>query len=256
MRTSFFISPHLDDAVFSCGGTLAKLAAEGWRTVLCTVFTKSVVHPQGFALACQLDKNLAPDIDYMKLRRNEDHRAAKILGAAKTFHLNFLEAPNRGYDSASELFAGEKPGDEVWRNVAEHLKALSKIYQPEIIFAPQGLGNHVDHLQTIRAVLRAIPVEKTLWYRDTPYAVRQPNALPSKLLPPGLFPLIFEIEAYLPQKIAACAAYSSQVNFQFGGDNQIKSTLENFHRMEAKESKKELSAAEILFSPVFDLFLN
>ena len=251
MKTALFISPHLDDVVFSCGGTLAKLAAEGWQTILCTIFTKSVAHPQGFALACQLDKNLAPDVDYMKLRRSEDHRAAKILGAAEILHLNFLEAPHRGYESAPELFAGEKPDDKVWKNVAEHLEMLDEIHQPEVIFAPQGLGNHADHLQTIRAVLRVFPVEKILWYRDTPYAVRQPNAPPSNLLPSELSPFFSEIEAYLPQKIAACAEYSSQINFQFGGKNQIKPTLENFHCTEAEKSEKAFSAAEILFKVSF-----
>lgn len=247
MRTAFFISPHLDDAVFSCGGTLAKLAAEGWQTILCTIFTKSVANPQGFALRCQLDKNLAADVDYMKLRRAEDFRAAKILGAAETLHLNFPEAPHRGYESAAELFAGEKTGDEIWREVAEYFEMLNEVHQPEIVFAPQGLGNHADHLQAIRAVRRAFSIEKIRWYRDTPYAIRQPDALPSALLPPGLFSLFSEIEVYLPRKIAACAAYQSQINFQFGSTDQIKTKLENFHRFEARKSEEVFSAAEILY---------
>ena len=255
MKTAFFISPHLDDVVFSCGGTLAKLADENWQTILCTIFTKSVINPQGFALACQLDKNLAADLDYMKLRRAEDCRAAKILGAAESLHLNFLEAPHRGYESAPELFAGEKHGDKIWKKVAEHFEMLNEIHQPEIIFAPQGLGNHVDHLQTIRAVRKVFPVEKIRWYRDMPYAIRQSDA-PSELLPPGLFPFFSEIEDYLPQKIAACAAYRSQINFQFGSLDQIKPTLENFHRSEAQKSAELFSAAEILSSSVPDLIGN
>ena len=256
MKTAFFISPHLDDAAFSCGGTLAKMGDAGWQTIFCTIFTKSVVNPQGFALACQLDKNLAPEVDYMKLRRSEDCRAAKILGAAETLHLNFPEAPHRGYESAAELFAGEKPGDEVWRNVAEHLEMLDEIHQPEIIFAPQGLGNHADHLQTIRAVRQVFPVEKTLWYRDTPYAIREPDAPPSELLPPGLSPFFSEIENYLPQKIDACAAYRSQIDFQFGSLEKIKPTLESFHRAEAGKGEKVFSAAEILFTAIPDLLPN
>ena len=256
MKTAFFISPHLDDAVFSCGGTLAKLAAENWQTILCTIFTKSVVNPQGFALQCQLDKNLAADVDYMKLRRAEDFRAAKILKVSEILHLNFLEAPHRGYESASELFAGEKTGDEIWKDIAEYFEMLDEIHQPEMIFAPQGLGNHADHLQAIRAARRAFSIEKIRWYRDTPYAIRQPDTPPSALLPPGLFSLFCEIEIYLPQKIAACAAYRSQINFQFGGTDQIKSKLENFHRSEAEKSGKIASAAEILSSSIPGLFLD
>ena len=75
-RTALFVAPHLDDVVFSCGGTLAALADQGWRTVMVTAFTQSIVPAEGFALACQLDKGLAPDVDYMALRRAEDREWA------------------------------------------------------------------------------------------------------------------------------------------------------------------------------------
>ena len=80
MSTALAISPHLDDAVFSAGGTLAHLATAGWRVVMATVFTASVPEPKGFALACQLDKGLSPEVDYMGLRRDEDLTAADELG--------------------------------------------------------------------------------------------------------------------------------------------------------------------------------
>ncbi len=245
MKTALFISPHLDDVVFSCGGTLAKLADENWRTILCTVFTKSVMNTKGFALACQLDKNLAATVDYMKLRREEDCRAARILGAAEVLHLNFLEAPHRGYESAPELFAGVKTGDEIWRSVAEHLDLLNEIHQPELIFAPQGLGNHCDHLQTIRAVCEVISSEKIFWYRDTPYAIRQPDAPASNLLPNNLIENYYDIEKSLPRKIAAGAAYESQINFQFGSVEKLTTQLQSFHRKEAERLNVDFSAAEI-----------
>lgn len=127
-KTALFISPHLDDVIFSCGGALAKMRGEGWRTILCTVFTKSVAAPKGFALQCQTDKNLAAEVDYMKLRRAEDCRAAKILKVSEVLHLNFAEAPHRNYNSAPELFAGIKTGDEIWKSVAEHLVLLDEIH--------------------------------------------------------------------------------------------------------------------------------
>lgn len=254
MKTALFISPHLDDAAFSCGGTFARLSDEGWQTILCTVFTESVADPKGFALACQLDKNLSADVDYMKLRRAEDETAAKILNATAHRHLDFREAPHRGYESAAELFTGVKKGDEIWRRIAEKLRRLDEMFQPELIFAPQGLGNHVDHLQTIRAAIEVFPPKNILWYRDTPYAIRQPNAPPSELLPNKLRPFFSEIEAYLPQKIAACAAYASQVNFQFGDSQLIKPTLENFHRAEAAKVKGTFSAAELFGTFLTDPF--
>lgn len=244
MKTALFISPHLDDVAFSCGGTFARLASDGWRAILCTVFTKSVANPKNFALRCQTDKGLSPDADYMKLRRSEDCRAAKILGASEKLHLNFLEAPHRGYESAPELFAGVKAGDEVWRAVAEHLDLLNEIHQPETVFAPQGLGNHADHLQIIRAARRTFPIERILWYRDTPYAIRQPDAVASDLLPADLTETYYDLKSCLERKINACAAYESQLDFQFGGVGKLKTTLESFHRNEAARLATDAAAVE------------
>jgi LmbE family N-acetylglucosaminyl deacetylase len=248
MKTALFISPHLDDVAFSCGGTFAKLASENWRTILCTIFTKSVLNPKNFALRCQTDKNLSPAIDYMKLRRSEDYQAAEILNAAEVLHLNFLEAPHRGYESAPELFAGVKEGDEIWRPVTEHLDLLREIHQPDLVFAPQGLGNHADHLQTIRAVREVFPAEKAFWYRDTPYSIRQPYATESDLLPSEAAKTFCDIEPYLDLKIAASTAYQSQINFQFGGAESLKTQLQAFHREEAAHLKTSSSAIETYLS--------
>ncbi len=248
MKTALFISPHLDDVAFSCGGTLARLAADDWQTILCTVFTKSVPHPKGFALACQLDKGLSPEIDYMKLRRAEDYQAAKILNAGEVLHLNFAEAPHRGYQSATELFAEVKKEDEIWKAVAEYLGLLDDIHHPDLIFAPQGLGNHVDHRQTIRAVGKAAAAEKIRWYRDTPYAIRQPFAPPADLPFDSLSEIPHDITPFLECKIAACAAYASQINFQFGGADQLKTVLQQFHRSEAERFDGGFAAAEIFLA--------
>ncbi|MGI9175047.1 MAG: PIG-L deacetylase family protein, partial [Rhodothermales bacterium] len=100
MSVALFLSPHLDDVAFSCGGTLARLAQEGWMTHLATVFTRSIPNPMGFPLACQLDKGLGADVDYMALRRDEDERFAREAGAADVHHFDLPEAPHRGYMSA------------------------------------------------------------------------------------------------------------------------------------------------------------
>ena len=86
-------------SVFSCGGLLAQLGDRGWRTVLATAFTATVLPATGFALACQLDKGLGPEVDYMALRRDEDRAAAAILGVSDLRWLDLPEAPHRGYGS-------------------------------------------------------------------------------------------------------------------------------------------------------------
>ena len=166
------LSPHLDDAAFSCGGTLARLARAGWRVVVATLFTRSVPDPQGFALACQLDKGLGPEVDYMALRRKEDAAAMRAIGGEAEW-LPFAEAPHRGYGSAAALFGPTRPDDGIVPDLADAMGALARRFRPDLILAPQAIGGHVDHVQAVRAIDAARPAAPIAWWRDFPYAARE-----------------------------------------------------------------------------------
>lgn len=224
--TALFLSPHLDDVAFSCGGTVAALSAAGWRCVVATAFTRSVPHPAGFALDCQTSKGLAPDVDYMAVRRAEDAAACVAMGAEPVW-LDLPEAPHRGYESPAELFAGVKPGDAVWAPLSDRVLDLHRTLRPALVFAPQGLGNHADHLHLIRAVACAMLGGQTTYYRDTPYALRQPAAEPVPDLR-GLSGFAVPVGEHLPAKLAACAAYVTQLGFQFGGESAMRAALTRF----------------------------
>ena len=227
MPVALALSPHLDDAAFSAGGTLARLAAEGWQVVMATVFTASVAAPRGFALACQLDKGLSRHVDYMALRRAEDVAAAAALGIEPPVHLPFREAPHRGYASAPELFAELRPDDSVGLNLADAFERLVADTRPDLILAPQAVGGHVDHVQVVRAFRGAQPPLPVLWWRDFPYTVR--DARPKEPLrslfephPERAVRLGAEAER---RKAEACAAYASQIGFQFGGAEGLTGRL-------------------------------
>lgn len=196
-KRALFVSPHLDDVAFSVGATFAALSKAGWHTVLLTVFTRSVPDPQGFALACQTDKGIAPEVDYMALRRAEDERAAEILGAAEVVHLAHAEAPHRGYGSKEALFG--EPHDDLALELPE----------ADEVFLPQGVGGHVDHLLVVRATNHL----KARRYRELPYGLRDSGDA--------------EGDAFAPsgRKLDACAAYVSQLEFQFGGEAEMRASL-------------------------------
>jgi LmbE family N-acetylglucosaminyl deacetylase len=202
------VSPHLDDAVFSAGGLIAARVGAGWQAVVATCFSGSVAHPTGFALACQLDKGLGPEIDYMALRRAEDEAACRELGASVR-HLPFLEAPHRGYESAPALFAGRLAGDDMVERLAPALVDLIARERPDLILGPLCLGNHVDHHIVHDALARVAP-DALLW-EDWPYADRAPPVAQTPALVEPLTPVT------CARRVAACAAYRSQLGFQFGG---------------------------------------
>ncbi len=232
--TALAISPHLDDAAFSAGGTLARLAARGWQVVMATVFTASVADPRGFALACQLDKGLAPEIDYMALRRDEDRAAARALGIEEPVHLPFREAPHRGYGSAPELFADLRADDRIGANLADAIERLVADTDPSLILAPQAVGGHVDHVQVVRAFRGAQPPLPVLWWRDFPYTVR--TAEPKQPLRAIFEPLPVQTvrldETAERCKEEACGAYTSQIGFQFGGPDGLRARLAAEDRVE------------------------
>ncbi|NJC28165.1 PIG-L deacetylase family protein [Neolewinella antarctica] len=230
------LSPHLDDAVFSVGGYLhqqvlaprqsTELAHAPRSRVQCvTVFTSSVLGPTGFALACQLDKGLAPEVDYMDLRRAEDRAACEHLGVGWE-HLDFREAPHRGYDSAPALFTGIRATDDLDtdRLLTELRERIERLKPNEVLY-PFGAGNHVDHLQLIAAVETlkpAFPGVRFRQYYDMPYARNFSERYPELGREVAGIELADDV---FSRKVAACNQYTTQVAFQFGGQERIAEVL-------------------------------
>jgi LmbE family N-acetylglucosaminyl deacetylase len=227
MKTALFLSPHLDDVAFSCGGLAAGLADAGWRTVLVTAFTRSVVPATGFALARQLDMGLAAEIDAMALRRAEDLMAAERLGFDEAIWLDLPEAPHRGYESAPDLFATLRTDDAVVPPLAACFDRLQTEYQPDLVLAPQGLGGHVDHRQVVAAVLSSLPLARVAFYRDTPYAIHTPGEAAEPGIPCDTHVRV-PIAAALDRKISAAQAYASQMVFRFQGPQNAARLLRDF----------------------------
>ena len=219
MPRAAFISPHLDDAVFSAGGTMASLAAAGWDVSLVTVFTRSVPNPTGFALRCQTDKGIPPDVDYMALRRAEDAAAAELRGLrpADVYWLDLPEAPHRGYHTPGELFAAVRD-DDLGTTAAVADRVRPHVVAADLVFAPFGAGGHVDHVHVVRAV-EVVAGNRPWWaWHDTPYVLRDHAPQPPA---DGVVPVAGVMDA----KVSAAAAYRSQIGFQFGGPGPLAVAL-------------------------------
>ena len=237
------LSPHLDDAVFSLGAYAHQRAGLGEDVLIATVFTASVPEPRDFALACQTDKGYGPEVDYMALRRAEDEAACAIIGAGVE-HWGFAEAPHRGYETAAALFEGVREGEEeegVVGGIAERLREALRQNPTATVCYPCGAGGHVDHLLVIRAV-EAVwgrgdvlqttglqdPTPRPFYqYYDQPYVARHPERYPelasaktvgtltNVTSAPACLDYGLRANRHLGAKLAACAAYASQVGYQF-----------------------------------------
>ncbi len=134
-----FLSPHFDDVVLSCPG--AVLAAP--RAVILTVFGDDPV------------------------RQAEDLAAAEILGA-QVVHACVPEAPQRSsrHRSLGGLLASRSarlPG------LAGSLHDIVRALRPARVWAPLGVGGHLDHRLVFEA---ARTLNAAVWlYEDRPYAL-------------------------------------------------------------------------------------
>lgn len=177
----FIISPHLDDAVLSCGGLILDLKITNNISVV-NVFTEGNSGPYTLSGKKFLKMTGQPDaLQLYKLRKAEDEKALSKLGV--TFiNLGFQEA----------LFRKKKPSVlgkyipelshtyptfrfHIMKNVKhndpvkEKLKAQLKHLIPSdaVVIAPFGVGNHADHV-LVRSVCEEI-FGKVILYSDFPY---------------------------------------------------------------------------------------
>jgi hypothetical protein len=160
MPVALFLSPHLDDAVFSCAGRILNEKRAGAEVIIATLFS-------------HCGKNSDRRLEYHS-RRREDRAAARRVGA-KTIWLGLPDAPSRCsyYCSFRTLIFGEAPGESDWKpKIAQHLEDLVGQLQPDRIYAPLAVGNHIDHRLTFEAALKLKhPPSSRLFYEERPYAL-------------------------------------------------------------------------------------
>ena len=207
------MSPHLDDAVLSCGALLAHIAGKCPVTVV-TVFTEAAPPPWSLPARLQLRAIGVTDADdFYEQRRAEDAKVVAEIGAA-VVHLGQRDAMFRrvGDTAGRHLFPGWWPAYPTFRfDIARGRIARTDAGLPaeigalvgEVVretgaaalFAPLGVGKHVDHLITRRAAqhlpAQRLPAQhlpvRTVYYSDFPYSEKA-DPEPDFLRRTGLVP--------------------------------------------------------------------
>jgi LmbE family N-acetylglucosaminyl deacetylase len=146
------ISPHLDDAVFSCGALLAERECRVFT--ICAGIPAETVAPGIFDAAA----GLASAADAIRARRAEDDCAAEVLGM-EVVHLDALE----------DQYRADTPP-----TIAEAVtEALMGLDEHDIVLAPLGL-RHPDHVRVAKAVRAQAPAQTWL-YEELPYRALWPQ---------------------------------------------------------------------------------
>ncbi|MHA2309022.1 MAG: PIG-L deacetylase family protein, partial [Candidatus Heimdallarchaeaceae archaeon] len=145
-----FLSPHLDDAVASCGGTIAKLVYEREDVLVITVYTRE---PNFKSLPKKFHKFANYD-----LRKQEDKKALDRLSV----DYKWLDIEERAYRTPllkkpTDVFKIDlSRGLKQFLNISEIKSVLDKLiekYPKFKIYTPLGIGNHFDHVEVFFASL-------------------------------------------------------------------------------------------------------
>lgn len=166
-----FLSPHLDDAVLSCGGILWELVQRGDVVEVWTVFAGDASLPLS-DYAQSLHRRWAVDENGMQVRREEDLAACRVLGVTAR-HFPFRDVIYRRFTDGTpvvrrdeDLFQSPHP-QELSLIDAVHSQLLERCPSGAVIVVPLTLGGHVDH-RLVRAAAERLPNERW-YYADFPY---------------------------------------------------------------------------------------
>ena len=187
-KSILILAAHPDDEVLGCGGTIAKLSAEG-ATIHVAFLADGVFSRIGDQIKQQ---------DELQIRRKAAQKACDILGVNS---LSFGDFPDNRMDTVALL------------DITQAIESLITEHQPDTVFTHHAGDLNIDHRRMHEAVVTACrpqhghPVKKLLCF-EVPSSTEW--QLPGSA--PAFQPNWFEdISATLNRKMAALDAYAAEL---------------------------------------------
>jgi LmbE family N-acetylglucosaminyl deacetylase len=221
MRRIVF-SPHCDDAIACCGGTIAQALVAGDPVTIFTLFCGPATPP--FSPAAEaLHKIWSAPEDIVRLRKAEDEAASARLGASLLFGDTpeaIYRRDRKGiwlYHEVSSIFGMRHPEDnQLVARVSETIRSRVSLAQARLYF-PLGIGRHVDHLiafEVGQALL--LGGHDVVFYEDLPYAMKRADYQRRLEALPNFRSFITNLsERDMLAKIDAFSYYRSQIPMLF-----------------------------------------
>ncbi len=207
-----YLSPHLDDAVFSCGGTIALQRARGERVLVVTVCAgvPSESAPPPPLLAEGLDALGITAAELVRHRLAEDRAAMAVLGVSYEWkeELDAIFRMPGHYGTLAGLLGPIADGDPL---VPACRELARRVAPGAMLYAPLGVGEHVDHRIVCDAALSA--GRPVLLYEDFPYAMNDVHALQRRASTFSLTEELSFVDRGLELRIDASEQYRSQLRW-------------------------------------------
>jgi LmbE family N-acetylglucosaminyl deacetylase len=226
-----YLSPHLDDAVLSCGGRVAQQVRTGASVAVVSIFAGVPETPLS-SYAKELHARWDQPVGAAGQRQKEDEEALALLGA-EAVHWRYGDCVYRTTPEGSHLYTRE---ESLWGQIHPSEAGLiqeltdrmgSLPLEPEgVLYAPLGVGQHVDH----RIVRRAAEGcgRHLIYYEDFPYAAEPGKVRDAVSAGQWTSELVYLSQEALEAKIAAVARYRSQISTFWEGEAEMAAAVRVF----------------------------
>lgn len=210
-----YLSPHIDDAVYSCGGLIWEQTQVGQMVEIWTICAGDPPPGPLSPFAQELHTRWETGIEAGQIRRAEDLRAGARVGAVvRQFDLPdciYRRDPITGeawYASEAAIFGAVHPADTGVAWLVNQL--ITNLPLDAQVVCPLALGNHVDH-QVVRVAAEKVGCVRW-YYADFPYAAREETNAEGRV-PTGWQRRVFPItEAGLQAWAEGAVAFASQIS--------------------------------------------
>lgn len=220
LSPALVIAPHPDDEVLGCGGTMARIAAEG-----------------GIVDVAVVTRGYAPRFESAQVDqvRDEAKSAHRQLGVRDT---HFLDLP------AAEL--DQLPHADLNAAIARIVSDL----KPATIFIPFVGDLHLDHRLVFEAALVAVRPRGDAYPRCIlAYETLSETNWSAPTLAPAFHPNVFiDISDHLDAKLAAFSCFASQVR-EFPDERSL-TTIEALARLRGSTVTRSAAEAFMLIREV------
>lgn len=219
----FYISPHFDDVIASCGGKIYQDYLNEDDVTIITIFSKAKTPYSNYAKSLHKYWNLKDPIND---RTIENNTACQILNA-KTINLNYLDAI---YRTNNNIYLYQEDGD-IFKDINKYDYNLKELIEGDILkvieedcilYFPLGIGNHIDHTISHQVGLSLKNKGyRVIFYKDFSYV----GKLSKECQKLKKIEFIMDNDI-LSKKCESVSKYRSQINMLFGGQDKIKEYYE------------------------------
>lgn len=221
MSRNIFISPHPDDAIWSCGGRIKKLIQSNHQVLLITIFSEG----QKF-----YDQNESwRSISSSAIRHHENQKAIRYFNL-EHIDLGYVDAAARLgqdgylYKDANSLFKLLHK-DDIYLSEMIFFDLMKVLNNDDVINVPLGMGNHVDHVIVSNSA-KMLNSGTLIWYEDFPYSLEFSAPLDYK-------PIWYEVD--VNDWVNAGLCYRSQVLHFFKSSECFRNKICDYASLRGKQ---------------------